>query len=270
MRTYFFGDVHGNSHALETCLQHMDTLTPDQVYCLGDLVGWLPFGDRTFTRIRSMDIPTVAGNHDLLVAGLFSDHPNQLDRMQATAYNAGLLSTIQGSIDYLASLPLILETEDFVAVHHSPFHLPAFGKSPNIENFNYLSNSSLSLTLEAWRSYPKRIIFSGHDHVPAVYELPDSIDFLHLTDVIVHRPQRDQSLTVPLNSHSRYWIKAGSVGGPYRDGAPLVNPVLYDSSSQTVTLFRLPFPTDELRRELAAHRFSLNLPTLRRYLDLLG
>lgn len=270
MRVYFFGDIHGNIYALEACLKHLDSLKPDRIYCLGDLVGWLPFGDRTFTRMRSLDLPTVAGNHDLLVAGLFTDHPDQQDRMQATAYNAGLLSTIPGAADYLLSLPLLLENEEFVVVHHSPFHLPAPGRPPNIENFSYLDDSALAQSLEAWRSYPKRIIFSGHDHIPAIYELPDSPDFPRPNNVIVYRPEYDRSLTVQLNPHSRYWIKAGSLGGPYRDGVALANSVIYDSGSQTVTFFRLSFQTDKLRRELASHRFSLNLPTLQRYLDLLG
>lgn len=270
MRAYFFADIHGNSYALEACLQHLNTLKADQAYCLGDLVGWLPFGDRTLTRLRSLALPTVAGNHDLLVAGLFTDHPDQRDRMQATAYNAGLLSTVPGAADYLLSLPLLLEREDFVAVHHSPFHLPLPGTSPNIESFNYLDESALTQSLEAWRSHPKRLIFSGHDHVPAVYELPDTLNSPSLSEVIVHRPGPHESLTLQLDPHSRYWIKAGSIGGPYRDGVPVANPVLYDSKAQTVTLFRLSYPTDQLRRELASHRFSRNLPTLKRYQDLLG
>ena len=269
MRAYFFGDIHGNSHGLEACLKHLDVLEPDQVYCLGDLAGWLPFGDRTLRRIRSMALPTVAGNHDLLIAGLITDHPEQLDRMQATAYNAGLLSTIDGAEDYLLSLPLLLEQEEFVVVHHSPFHLPLSGKSPTIENFNYLDDSALTRSLEAWRSYPKRIIFSGHDHVAGLFELPDAVVSPRLSDVIVYRPEPEHHLTVRLNPHSRYWIKAGSVGGPYRDGVVAANSVLYDRSSQTVTFFRLPYTTDGLRRELASNRFCLNLPTLRRYLELL-
>lgn len=71
MKTYFFGDIHGNAFALEAVIQHYQRIKPDNIYCLGDLVGWLPFGDRTLTHIRSLNLPTVAGNHDLMVAGLF-------------------------------------------------------------------------------------------------------------------------------------------------------------------------------------------------------
>jgi len=45
--------------------------------------------------------------------------------------------------------------------------------------------------------------------------------------------------------------------------------VLYDSEAQTVTLFRLPYPTGSLAEDLASHRFCRNIPTLQRYAELL-
>ena len=269
MVTCFFGDIHGNAYALEAYLEYLNELNADHVCCLGDLVGWLPFGDRTLQRLRALDFPTVAGNHDLLVAGLFTDHPNQLDRMQATAYNAGLLSTLPQAIEYLRSLPLIIEEKDFVVVHHSPFHLPGAGAAPTIDCFNYLDKTALSGCLQSWRAFSKRMIFSGHDHIPTVYELPDAADNPDLQDVKSYRPQNDQPLVVPLSLNSRYWVKAGSIGGPYRDGVPAANCVVYDSSAETITLVRLAYQADRLRRELADHFFGRNLPTLQKYIELL-
>lgn len=270
MRTCFFGDIHGNPYALEACLEHVRELQPDAVYCLGDLVGWLPFGNLTLARMRALGIPTVAGNHDLLVAGLFPDHPAQGDRMQATAYNAGLLSTLPGAVEYLRGLPLLLEQEEFVVVHHSPFHLPHPGVAPTISCFDYLNETALAGSLEAWGKYPKHLIFSGHDHVPAVYELPTGIAAPHLEDVRLHRPHAEHPLRLQVHPEARYWIKAGSVGGPYRDSRPVANAVLYDSATGTITLFRIPYPTGQLRHDLAAHTFIRNLPTIRNYLELLG
>jgi predicted phosphodiesterase len=270
MRIYFFGDIHGNEYALEACLKHVSELAADEIYCLGDLVGWLPFGNRTLARMRTLGFPTVAGNHDLLVCGLLTDDPRQLDRMQATAYNAGLLSTVPGSFDYLLRLPLILEEKDFVVVHHSPFHLPQPGEPPTINCFNYLDQTALAGSIDAWQTYSRRLIFSGHDHTPAVYELPAGIDSPQLDDVRIYRPAPDQPLGVALDPEARYWIKAGSVGGPYRDGIPVVNSVLYDSNAGTVTLFRITYPTGRLHRELSSHTFIRNLPTIRNYINLLG
>lgn len=270
MKRYLFGDIHGNEYALEACLAHLHSSQPDEVYCLGDLVGWLPFGDRTLRRMRSLGFPTVAGNHDLLVAGVFRDFPQQLDRMQATAFNAGLLSTIPDAIDYLTGLPLFLEEEGFIVTHHSPFHLPAPGGPLVIECFDYLTPSVLESCLAEWNHYPKRIIFSGHDHIPAVYELPCGLASPRPEDVIIHRPSAGREMLLRLNPDSRYWVKAGSVGGPYRDGFPTANAVIYDDSGDTITLATFPFAAHLLHRELVSHFFAPTLPTIRKYIDLLG
>jgi hypothetical protein len=219
--------------------------------------------------MRSLNIPTVAGNHDLLVAGAFSDHPHQLDRMQASAYNAGLLSTLPDAIEYLANLPLSLEGADWVAVHHSPFHVPSPGVSPSIENFSYLDKKVLDECVMHWQEYPKRLIFSGHDHVPAVYELSPGGVHGGTGSVFVHRPSNALTMRVQIKEDSRYWIKAGSVGGPYRDGVAVANGVLYDSDEQTLTLFRAPYSTERLRSELREHPYCRNLETLKKYVDLL-
>lgn len=269
MRTYFFGDIHGNIAALDECLNEMEEMGAHRVYCLGDIAGWLPFGDRTFMRMRSSGIPAVAGNHDLLIAGAFTDHPGQIDRMQATAYNAALLAAVPDAFDYLLSLPLIIDEKDYVVTHHSPFHLPPDGEPPRIGNFGYLDEEHLAGCLRAWSTFPKRLIVSGHDHIPAIYELPDAASSPAVPDVIVHRPPPNRSLTIALNPASRYWVKAGSVGGPYRDGVPIANAVLYDSASGELTLLRRPFPRDGLCRELESNRFCRNIPTIKRYIQLL-
>ncbi|NLI81578.1 MAG: metallophosphoesterase [Deltaproteobacteria bacterium] len=269
MRIYCFGDLHGNVYALEACLRHMDSLKPDVVYCLGDLVGWLPFGDRTLRRMRSLRLPTVAGNHDLMVAGLFTDHPRQLDRMQATAYNAGLLAHAPDDPEYLLGLPLMIEKPDHVAVHHSPFHLPEAGNAPHIGNFDYLDEAALEGALPRWKSFPQRVILSGHDHLPAIYELPGGIDAPTVANVTVHKPTTTGSVTVRLKADARYWVKGGSVGGPYRDGVPQANAVLLDDSAETITLFRIPYPWEQLLKELSENRFFSNIPTIRRYMELL-
>jgi predicted phosphodiesterase len=265
MRYYFFGDIHGNVHALERCLAHLEEIRADRAYCLGDLVGWLPFGDRSLSRMRQLDIPTVAGNHDLLVAGLFTDHPEQLDRLQASAYNAGLLSSVPQAFEVLLNLPLRLEEADFTVVHHSPFDLPPAGEPPTIDCFNYLDEKALNGVLERWHDYPQRLIFSGHDHLPAVYELSGDQDL----QLNVYRPTPREPLTIAVNRQARYWIKAGSVGGPYRDQVAVANSALYDSAAETLTLYRLPYPTEDLDRELGQHRYCSNLKTIQQYRELL-
>ncbi len=269
MRYYFFGDIHGNFYALQRCLEHLQEVAADKAYCLGDVVGWLPFGDRTLLTMQASQIATVAGNHDLMVAGLFPDHPHQLDRIQATAYNAGLLSQLPGTLEYLLALPWSIEEDEFAVVHHSPFSLPSGSAPISIDCFNYLTETELSASLKAWQACPWRIIFSGHDHLPAVYELPDLNHLPKPEEVSAYYPSPSGHLTIKLKPQCRYWVKAGSVGGPYRDKVAVGNSVLYDSAAQTLTLFRLPYPTAALREALLANRFFQNLPAMHRFVELL-
>ena len=157
--------------------------------CLGDLPGWLPFGDQTFERTRSSGFPTVAGNHDLLIAGAITDHPDQLDRMQATAYNAGLIFPIPGAVDYILGLPLSIEKDDFTVVHHSPFTLPSGGTRSRRSELSIIwMKQPAGKPFPRGSNYPKRLIFSGHDHIPAIFELAER------GEVKIHRPELEKSL----------------------------------------------------------------------------
>ena len=64
MKIAFFSDVHANLPALEAVLKSIDAHRPDQIYCLGDLVGYAPWPNEVVERIRRRHIPTLAGNYD--------------------------------------------------------------------------------------------------------------------------------------------------------------------------------------------------------------
>lgn len=64
MRIAIFSDIHGNRHALSAVLADIDEQSPDQVYCLGDLVGYGAFPNEVIQRIRDRGIPTIMGNYD--------------------------------------------------------------------------------------------------------------------------------------------------------------------------------------------------------------
>jgi putative phosphoesterase len=57
-------DLHGNSAATEAVLADIDRYTPDEVLCLGDLVGYGAHPNDTIDLVRSREIPTIMGNYD--------------------------------------------------------------------------------------------------------------------------------------------------------------------------------------------------------------
>ncbi len=57
-------DMHGNSAATGAVLADIDAHRPDEVLCLGDLVGYGARPNETIDLIRSREIPTIMGNYD--------------------------------------------------------------------------------------------------------------------------------------------------------------------------------------------------------------
>lgn len=57
-------DIHGNLAAAEAVLADIDAYSPDDVLCLGDLVGYGPHPNDVIDLIRSRGIPTIMGNYD--------------------------------------------------------------------------------------------------------------------------------------------------------------------------------------------------------------
>jgi predicted phosphodiesterase len=51
-RIAIFSDLHGNSAATEAVLAAIDAEAPDEVYCLGDLVGYGAKPNETISFIR--------------------------------------------------------------------------------------------------------------------------------------------------------------------------------------------------------------------------
>lgn len=64
MRIALFSDIHANLPALEAVLSSIDSHRPDQVFCLGDLVGYAPWPNEVVELMRWRQVATIAGNYD--------------------------------------------------------------------------------------------------------------------------------------------------------------------------------------------------------------
>lgn len=53
MRIAIFSDIHGNIHALDAVRHDIEGQAPDQVYCLGDLVGYRAFPNEVVEIIQN-------------------------------------------------------------------------------------------------------------------------------------------------------------------------------------------------------------------------
>lgn len=64
MKLAIFSDVHGNIHALKSVWEDIEQRNPEEIYCLGDLVGYGAFPNEVIEFVRARSIPTVMGNYD--------------------------------------------------------------------------------------------------------------------------------------------------------------------------------------------------------------
>ena len=69
MRVAVVSDIHANLHALEAVLAAIDADPLDELWCLGDIVGYGPQPERVLrARTRACN-DCLCGNHDLAVRG---------------------------------------------------------------------------------------------------------------------------------------------------------------------------------------------------------
>src|SRR5262249_36219225 len=69
MRVAVVSDIHSNLHALEATLAAIEAEAPDELWCLGDLVGYGPRPNECCATIAERADVCLVGNHDLAVRG---------------------------------------------------------------------------------------------------------------------------------------------------------------------------------------------------------
>jgi len=65
LRVAVVSDIHANLHALEAVLEAIDADPPDELWCLGDLVGYGPRPNEVVEIVRERARICLVGNHDL-------------------------------------------------------------------------------------------------------------------------------------------------------------------------------------------------------------
>ena len=118
MRVAVVSDIHANLHALEAVLEAIDADPPDELWCLGDLVGYGPRPNEVADLIRERARLCLVGNHDLGVLGRLDLEEFSPDAAAVVRWTQTVL--LDENRTYLDSLKPQAKVERAELFHASP------------------------------------------------------------------------------------------------------------------------------------------------------
>lgn len=193
MRIAVLSDIHANLPALEAVVSDLPPV--DQVWVLGDTVGYGPQPNEVITTLQAMGARSVLGNHDGAAIGTVDANQFNPDAKRAIEWTAEVVDA--NARAYIAALPEVRRDGNLTAVHGSP-------RDPIWE---YIT--SIGIAAANFEHFDTRLCLFGHTHVPVVYRAVDGA-----VEGVPGMPGDQLRL-----GGERTLLNPGSVGQP-RDGMP--------------------------------------------------
>jgi diadenosine tetraphosphatase ApaH/serine/threonine PP2A family protein phosphatase len=221
MRIALLSDVHGNMPAFEAVMDDVRGAEPEEVWCLGDLVGYGAEPDGCVELARETCDVCLAGNHDLVVTGEIDIADFSASAAAAARWTQENIS--EDSLSFLRGLDPAADQKEPALYHASP-------RDPIWE---YVLSTWQAV--ECMDAMEPRVGAIGHSHVALYFHRDGSSDAVGA--VAPGGTELDLST-------GQWLINPGGVGQP-RDGDPRAAWLLLDTEAWTATWRRVEYPIDE-------------------------
>ncbi len=227
MRALVVSDIHANMIALDAVIK--DAGQFDQIWCLGDVVGYGPNPNECVERLRAYDVVCLAGNHDLAVVGKLGLWDFSSDAKEVVGWTRHQLSG--GSREWLENLASIsvMVDRDVTLVHGSP-------RDPIWE---YIVSPPIARV--CFEQTVTGLCLVGHTHVPVIFRKPTYGVGIQTQWLSVNQP-------VALNL-DRLIINPGSVGQP-RDEDPRAAYAIVDTDAKTLVHRRAQYDVATVQKKM--------------------
>jgi predicted phosphodiesterase len=225
MRVAVVSDIHANLPALVAVLEAIDEEAPDELWCLGDVVGYGPDPNDCVSAVRDRADVCLCGNHDLVVLGKLPIDEFTADAATSARWSAAVLD--DDARAFLSGLPASTERDGAELFHGS-------ARDPVWE---YVLTEDAAAESLARTHAP--VVLVGHSHVA----LAVTTERGGVVGGVA--PEGTQ---VELTAR-RWLLNPGSVGQP-RDGDPRAAWLLLDLERMFVAFQRVPYSVEQTQKEM--------------------
>jgi len=228
VRVAVITDIHANYHALEAVLAAIDSEEPDEIWCLGDVVGYGPQPNECCAAVRERADVCLVGNHDLGSLGRLELDDFSNDAAFAARWTNTVLE--DESRRFLEALDPSGAAES-VALYHA---------SPRDPIWEYVLSPEVAAA--AFETDPSSLILVGHSHVPLS---------LKLAGGRVEGGLAPGGTEVALDE-ARWLLNPGAVGQP-RDGDPRAAWLLLDLEAGSASFRRTEYQVELTQAKIREH-----------------
>lgn len=219
-------DVHSNLVALEAILAAIDASPPDEIWCLGDVVGYGPRPNECCEIVAARAEICLGGNHDLAVRGTIDLSEFSGDAAVAARWTRDVLD--EPSRAFLDRLDPEGERNG-VAMYHGSARDPVWEY--------VLSDEAAAATLAL---SPLPLVLVGHSHV--------ALEIAWVDDTLTGGLAPDGT---DVSLEGRVLLNPGSVGQP-RDGDGRAAYLALDLERWTGTFHRVDYDVERTQAEMRA------------------
>jgi predicted phosphodiesterase len=224
-------DIHGNLEALEAVLADIRAQGIDNIYCLGDIVGYGPNPCECVDRIMNCKI-TLLGNHDQ--GALFDPEGFNVGAERAIFWTRQVMESgnpkdCQRRWDFLGELPRDHLEDDLMFVHGS-------ARNP-LNEYVFPEDIYNQRKMERIFGLVPKVCFQGHTHIPGIFT--EDLNFLAPEEVDFEYKLGNQ----------KYLINVGSVGQP-RNGVPQSSYVIINGD--TIKFRRVDYDVEAVIQKIYA------------------
>jgi predicted phosphodiesterase len=224
VRIAVVSDVHANLAALEAVFAAIDAAAPDELWCLGDVVGYGPRPNECCELVQARADICLSGNHDLAVRGTIDLAEFSGDAAVAARWTRDVLSAPAGA--FLDGLEPQGERAE-VSLYHGSARDPVWEY--------VLSDEAAAATLAL---APHPLVLIGHSHV--------ALEVAWVDDTLTGGLAPDGT---QVEVHGRVLLNPGSVGQP-RDGDPRAAYLMLDLEKKTAMFHRVDYDVERTQAEM--------------------